>query len=82
MSEVHLIHHYTDAVHSVTDRAEGGLNLFLDKLADLHDSGWSPNTLPMMHLANDARTLRALADRIDAEREKLIGSKARDHAAA
>ena len=72
-----VIHRLTDAVHSIVDRTEDGLKLFLDKIDRTHDSNWSPETLPMIHLANDARKLRDLADRIDAEREKLIGSVSR-----
>lgn len=68
-----VIHRHTDAIHSIVDRAEEGLRLFLDKVDNAHDSGWSPETLPMIHLQNDERTLRNLADRIRDTREKLIG---------
>lgn len=75
------IHRLTDAVHSIVDRAEDGLRLFLDKIERAHEAGWSPDTLPLIHMANDARTLRMLADRIDTEREKLIGQAEQENAA-
>lgn len=68
-----VIHRHTDAIHSIVDRAEEGLKLFLDKIDATHDSGWSPETLPVIHLQNDERTLLKLADRIRETRMKLIG---------
>jgi hypothetical protein len=73
VTEQNQIRRLTDAVHSIVDTVEDGLELFLGKIERTHETGWSPETLPMIHLANDARTLRALADRIDAERTRLIG---------
>jgi len=70
------IHRLTAAVHSIVDNAESGLTLFLDKIDTAHDRGWSPETLPIIHMANDAATLRMLADRIDVERERLVRMEA------
>jgi hypothetical protein len=66
------IHRHTDAIHSIVDRAEEGLKLFLDKIEATHDSGWSTETLPMIHMENDARKLRELADKIDVARCHLV----------
>ena len=61
---------YCTAIHTLTDKAQDGLGYFLDLLKK-DRGGWSPETLAMIHLENDAKQLRALADRIDAERERL-----------
>jgi hypothetical protein len=64
---------YCEAIHFIVDRTHDGLGLFLDKSASLSDTDWSPDTIWMRRLASDANELRVLADRIDAERERLIG---------
>lgn len=71
MSNTYQVRSWLDAVHSISDRAENGINFFLDKLEQSGQSGWSPETLHMIHLKNNARTLRQLADRMDKELEQM-----------
>lgn len=71
MSNTYQVRSWLDAVHSISDRAENGIGFFLDKLEQSGQSGWSPETLHMIHLKNNARTLRQLADRMDRELEQM-----------
>lgn len=62
---------YCKCVHSLTGRAERDYDLFLEKLENASDSGWSPDALEMIQLANDAKALRRLADRIENNQARL-----------
>lgn len=69
MSETHRL---CDTMHDFTNRVEGGFSYLIDHIAAEHDSGWSSEAMAMIDLANDAKTLRRLADRIESEWRKLI----------
>lgn len=71
MATTAQVRSWLDTTHAIIDRAETGANLFLDKLEQSGQSGWSPETLHMIHLKNNARTLRQLADRMDKELEQM-----------
>lgn len=69
------IRHTTELLHDMTGRYEDGFRHYLDKLARQNESGFSPETLAMIWMANDASTLRRLAADLDREREKLIANE-------
>ena len=58
-------------IHELVDRTEYGARYFLENIDALGQSGFSPKTLLAIHLTNDAKALRALADQIDTIRTKL-----------
>lgn len=51
----------------------------LREMAIFDDRGWSPETLLIIQMQNDAEILRELASQIDARREKLIREKESNH---
>lgn len=65
------IRRWCECVHSLTGRAERDYDLFLEKIEQAHDTGWSPDTLEMIQLVNDAKALRKLADRIENSQARL-----------
>lgn len=58
-------------IHTLVDRSEADLNYYLDKAASTNSVNWSSETLPMIWLAGDAKRLRAMADRLDAQHTKM-----------
>ena len=73
------MHELCAAIHTVANRTEYSIAYFLDKIEAANEIGWSPETLPMIYLANDIRMLRSLADRIENVRNSLT---AQTHAMA
>ena len=70
MNEVQL---GCEIVHNYAIAAERNITHFLSRM-ESSDGGYSPNCLSMIWLEDDAKALRALADRIDAERARLVGN--------
>lgn len=67
------IHGMANVIHLIVNRAELDIKFYLDRMASLNESGFHPGTMPIINMTTDARILRELADRIDAEKAKLIG---------
>ena len=59
------VHDLCDRIHSRTNLFEMDVKHWLRNLAELKQSGFSPETTPMMQLRADIRTLRTLADMLD-----------------
>lgn len=70
------VRRWCDAMHQVTEHMEQASGLFLGKIEQTNDSGWSPETLWMRRLHNDAEALRRIADRIEGARNQLTQSEA------
>ena len=66
------IHNKCRIVHALTDRAVSDLTYYLDKLCWAESRGWSPDTLQMIQMGNDAKELRAIADRIETVRKFML----------
>ena len=65
------IHTYGPVLHALTDRAVSDLGHYVEKIERAQDRFWSPDCLRMIQMRNDAKALRALADRIDAEHARM-----------
>lgn len=68
------VHGHASVIHLLVNRAEADIKFYADRLGALNESGFSPGTMPIMQLTTDAKILRDLADRLDVEKEKLIGN--------
>ena len=62
-------------IHLMVQRMETELNWYINALTE-EGQGWSPRTLPMMHLDNAAKTLETLADKIQSIREHMTETEA------
>jgi hypothetical protein len=67
-----LVHSLCTSLHERTRFYEMDVKHYLERLAQLKQSGFSAATLPMMRLADDERNLRQLADAIKKQRDELI----------
>jgi hypothetical protein len=65
------VHHRCAALHTQVNSFEADAKFWLCRLAELNQFGFSLETTPMLQLAADSRTLRALADQMDAQYQKL-----------
>lgn len=65
------VHHICTDLHSRTNMYEMDAKYYLNKLAELRQSGFDPATTPMRQLAVDSKALRDLADAIDAQYSEL-----------
>ncbi len=65
------VHTLCADLHSRTNLYEMDVRYWLEKLAETGQSGFSTETLPMLQLAADARTLRYWADLIDKRYQQL-----------
>lgn len=66
------VHSKCNVVHEFVERATANINYQLDRLAECRSRGWSPETLQMIHLDNDARALEELAARVAQLRKFMI----------
>ena len=64
-------HDLCDRIHTRTSLYEMDVRHWLRNLAELHQSGFSPETTPMLQLEADAGALRQLATALDAMRTEL-----------
>jgi hypothetical protein len=69
MNEVHGL---TEVLRSQVNSAERDIDYFLGQLESLNEHGFAPESLSMVRLENDAKTLHQLASRIETIRSKLI----------
>jgi hypothetical protein len=60
-------------IHELTQRYEDGARYFLEALEKTEQLGFSTETLFAIWLDNDVRTLRNIADQIDALRKLMTG---------
>ena len=65
------VHNLCGHIHNRTNLYEMDVKHWLRNLADMKESGWSPETTPMLQLEADAGVLRQLANAIDAMRTEL-----------
>ena len=73
------IHNICADLHHRTNMFEIDVKYWLNKLAELNQSGFAIGTLPMLQLKHDSKVLRDLADAIDVEWNKLIQTEELKH---
>ncbi len=65
------VHRICADLHTRTNLYEMDAKYYLHQLAELRQSGFDPNTVPMRQLAVDSKALRDLVDAIDAQLQEL-----------
>ena len=73
------VHDLCSRIHQRTNLYEMDVKHWLRNLADLHQSGFSKETTPMLQLEADAGALRQLANALDAMRTELTKQE-KEHA--
>jgi hypothetical protein len=74
------IHDLCWRIHQRTNLYEADVKHWLRNLAELNQSGFSPETTPMLQLETDAGVLRQLAILIDNMRTELTQPERTEHA--
>ncbi len=69
------VHHICEDLHSRTNMFEMDAKYYLYRLARLEQSGFHPETTPILQLEADAGVLRQLANAIDEQRKQLTQSE-------
>ena len=66
------MHSKCQIVHALIERATADIRYYLDKIEQTNDTGWSPNSLRMIQMNNDAAELQCLAARVAELRSNMI----------
>lgn len=66
------VHRLAASIRNQTNNYEKDMKYWLHKLNALNASGFSVDSIPMIQLATDAKTLQTIADAIETARFLLI----------
>ena len=67
----HPTHRACEYIHEHTNRFEWAIRQHLEKIRIYDETGFSSETLSVIQMANDAKVLRELADKLDERIKRL-----------
>jgi hypothetical protein len=67
----HPTHRACEFIHEHTNRYEFAVKMHLEKIRIYDETGFSSETLSVIQMANDAKVLRYLADKLDEQIKRL-----------